>query len=208
MPDPAEAVAPPLDATPGQTLEGIPLLEGIPFLDDATRPRAPAIPGATPAHRAQGRRLGLYHRHHLAELAAARGALNRFLAGTGTVEAVSEGLASMSMTENYRTFGNLCGRQCQLLQMHHDIEEGSLYPVLGQDAGLRPVLDRLGAEHRTVHALLERIRETLQAIALSPTRARVLALAEIYAVFERVVVSHFGYEERELEEAIGYYDAL
>ncbi|WP_405030656.1 hemerythrin domain-containing protein [Methylobacterium sp. WCS2018Hpa-22] len=92
--------------------------------------------------------------------------------------------------------------------MHHDIEEGSLYPRLRQNVGLRPVLDRLGAEHRTVHALLERIRETSNVIASDPTRERILALDEIYEVFERIVVSHFGYEERELEEAIGFYDAL
>jgi hypothetical protein len=183
-------------------------LDGIPFLDDATRPKAPVIPGVTLAQRAKGRRLGLYHRHHLEELAAVRSALDRLLAGTGAVEAVSHRMASLSMIENYRTFGNLCGSQCQLLQMHHDIEEGSLYPRLRQNVGLRPVLDRLGAEHRTVHALLERIRETSNAIASDPTRERILALAEIYEVFERIVVSHFGYEERELEEAIGFYDAL
>lgn len=183
-------------------------LEGIPFLDDATRPKAPAIPGVTPAQRAQGRRLGLYHRHHLAELATVRGALNRFLSGTGTGEAVSDGVASLSMIENYRAFGNLCGRQCQLLQIHHDIEEDSLYPTLRQNAGLRIVLDRLSAEHRTVHALLERIRETSRVIASNPTKENVHALSEIYAVFQRIVISHFGYEECELEEAIGYYGAL
>ncbi|PJI51561.1 hypothetical protein CTI14_57900, partial [Methylobacterium radiotolerans] len=33
-----------------------------------------------------------------------------------------------------------------------------MYPRLRRSDGLRRVLDRLGAEHRTVHALLERIR--------------------------------------------------
>jgi len=64
-------------------------LDGIPFLGDATRPKAPVIPGVTPAQRARGRRLGLYHRHHLEELAAVRYALDRLLAGTDAVEAVS-----------------------------------------------------------------------------------------------------------------------
>nr|USU32363.1 hemerythrin domain-containing protein [Methylobacterium sp. OTU13CASTA1] len=181
---------------------------GIPFLDDATRPKAPVIPGVTPAQHAPGRRLSLYHRHHLEELAAVRYALERLVAGTGAIEAVSDRMTSLSMIENYRTFGNLCGRQCQLLEMHHDIEEGSLYPLLGRNVGLRPVLDRLGAEHRTVYALLERIRETSNAIGSDPTRKSILALNEIYGVFERIVISHFGYEERELEEAIGFYDAL
>ncbi|WP_179240034.1 hemerythrin domain-containing protein [Methylobacterium radiotolerans] len=162
----------------------------------------------TRAQRARGRRLALYHRHHLAELAAVRGALDRFLAGTGTVEAVTDGVASMTLTENYRAFGTLCGRQCHLLQMHHDIEEGDMYPRLRRSDGLRRVLDRLGAEHRTVHALLERIRAIVRSVASAPTREQVLDLREVYGVFERVVISHFGYEERELEEAIGYYDAL
>ncbi|ACB23368.1 hypothetical protein ABID82_004764 [Methylobacterium sp. PvP062] len=201
-PDTPEAAAPPVEARLGRALDGIP------FLDDATRPKAPPIPGVTPAQRARGRRLALYHRHHLAELAAVRGALDRFLAGTGTVEAVTDGVASMTLTENYRAFGTLCGRQCHLLQMHHDIEEGDMYPRLRQSDGLRRVLDRLGAEHRTVHALLERIRAIVRSVASAPTREQVLDLREVYGVFERVVISHFGYEERELEEAIGYYDAL
>lgn len=203
MPSTFEAVAAlPPKAEPSKTFEGIP------FLDDATRPQAPAIPGVTPAQRAQGRSLSLYHHYHLVELATVRGALNRLLVGTGTAEAVSDGVASLSMVANYSTFGNLCGRQCQLLKMHHDIEEGSMYPTLRRDPGLRPVLDRLSAEHRTVHALLELIQESSRAVAANPSREQILALGEIYAVFERVVVSHFGYEERELEDAIGYYDAL
>lgn len=202
MLDTAEAASSPLDAKLGRAFEGIP------FLDDATRPKAPPIPGVTPAQRAQGRRLALYHRHYLAELAAVRVALDCFVAGTGTVAAVMDGVSSLSLAENYRAFGNLCGRQCQLLQMHHDIEEGDMYPRLRQAAGLQQVLDRLSAEHRTVHGLLERIRDIVQSIAVGPTVERVLALREVYEVFERVVVSHFGYEERELEEAIGYYDAL
>ncbi|MGU3558409.1 hemerythrin domain-containing protein [Methylobacterium radiotolerans] len=201
-PDTPEAAAPPVEARLGRALDGIP------FLDDATRPKAPPIPGVTPAQRARGRRLALYHRHHLAELAAVRGALDRFLAGTGTVEAVTDGVASMTLTENYRAFGTLCGRQCHLLQMHHDIEEGDMYPRLRRSDGLRRVLDRLGAEHRTVHAFLERIRAIVRSVASAPTREQVLDLREVYGVFERVVISHFGYEERELEEAIGYYDAL
>lgn len=200
--DTAEAASSPLGAGLGRALEGIP------FLDDATRPKAPTIPGVTPAQRAQGRRLALYHRHHLAELAAVRVALDRFLAGAGAVEAITDGVTSLSLAENYRAFGNLCGRQCHLLQMHHDIEEGDMYPRIRQAAGLHQVLDRLSAEHRTVHGLLERIRDIVQSVTLEPTAERVLALREVYEVFERVVVSHFGYEERELEEAIGYYDAL
>jgi Hemerythrin HHE cation binding domain len=183
-------------------------LDNIPVLDEASRPKAAAIRGATSTHREQGRRLGLFHRIHLDELAAVRIALDRLVAGTGTVEALSEGIASMSMIENYRGFGNLCGSQCVLLQMHHDIEESSMYPILGQHAGLRPVLDRLSKEHEIVGALLDRIRGALSSLAVSPSREAIFALREIYDVLEKVIVSHFKYEEHELAEAIGFYGAL
>lgn len=183
-------------------------IDNIMVLDEASRPKAAAIRGATSMHREQGRRLGLFHRRHLDELAAVRSALNRLVAGTGTVEALSEGIASMSMIENYRDFGNLCGSQCLLLQMHHDIEESSMYPILGQDAGLRPVLERLSKEHETVNALLDRIQGTLGSIAANPSREAILALREIYDVLEKVIASHFRYEENELAEAIGFYGAL
>ncbi|MER2196676.1 hypothetical protein ABS771_18555 [Methylobacterium brachiatum] len=48
----------------------------------------------------------------------------------------------------------------------------------------------------------------MRSVTIQPTVDRVLALEEVYEVFERVVVSHSKYEESELEEAIGYYDAL
>jgi hypothetical protein len=180
-------------------------VEGIAFLDDATRPQAPPIPGATAAQRAHGRRLGLYHRYHLDEIAGVRRALDRFLSGLGTAEDVADGVAAMTMIENFRAFGNLCGRQCQLLEMHHTIEDQSLFPLLSRNEGLRPVLDRLRAEHVTIHALLERLQTASRAIALDPASEAASALAEIYAVFERTVASHFGYEERQLEEALGFY---
>lgn len=180
-------------------------IEGIALLDDATRPNAPPIPGATDAQRAHGRRLGLYHRFHLDEIAGVRRALDRFLSGLGTAGDVADSVATMTMIENYRNFGNLCGRQCQLLEMHHTIEDQSLFPRLRRNEGLRPVLDRLSAEHVTIHALSERLQTASRVIALDPAAEAVASLVEIFQAFARTVASHFGYEERQLEEALGFY---
>ena len=111
----------------------------------------------------------------------------------------------MTMIENYRNFGNLCGRQCQLLEMHQTIEDQSLFPRLRRNDGLRPVLDRLTAEHVTIHAPSERLQAASRAIAHDPDADAVASLAEIFAVFARTVASHFGYEERQLEDALGFY---
>ncbi|RYG39739.1 hypothetical protein EON79_23830 [bacterium] len=194
-----KSATPPAAPKPGHAVDGIP------FLNDETRPKAPRIPGVTPAQRAQGRRLGHYHRHHLNELVTVRVALDRFLNGMSSAEAISEIVASLSMIENYRAFGNLCGNQCQLLEMHHTIEDRSIFPRLMQDKGLRPVVERLAKEHLTVHALIERLLDISRAVAHSPSHDAIVAMREVYEVFERVVMSHFKYEETELEEALGFY---
>ena len=89
--------------------------------------------------------------------------------------------------------------------MHHTIEDQDIFPRLRRNEGLRPVLDRLQAEHVTIHALSERLQTELRAIALDPAAAAASSLAEIFAVFARTVASHFGYEETQLEEALGVY---
>lgn len=182
------------------------MIEGIAFLDDATRPTAPDIPGVTPAQRAHGRRLAAYHRLHLHELAKVRDGLENLLAGTASVEEFTGRVSTMMMVENYRRFQTLCGNQCALLEMHHTIEDQRLFPALRQENGLRKVLDRLSAEHLTIHALIDRLVEMSKALSIEPSSGNEGMLREVYAALERVVVSHFGYEERELEEALGFFE--
>lgn len=182
------------------------MIHDIAFLDDETRPRAPAIEGATDAHRAHGRRLTLFHRFHLQQLALLRRALGDVERGLGDPGALAGHVSSMAMIENYRRFGNLCGQECQLLTMHHMIEDHEIFPHLrGRSEGLRKVIDRLSAEHDVVHTLLERLEQAAAAFTAEPDTARLAALREVFNALERVVISHFGYEERELEEALGFY---
>ena len=181
------------------------MLADITFLDDATRPHAPALPGATDAQRESGRHLAAVHRYHLAELAKVRRALDAFLAGTGPAEAISETVATMTMLENYRRFGALCGNACQLLNLHHTIEDRAIFPRLREHAPMRAVVDRLAAEHLVVHALIERLEKAAREVSHEPDPKAFANLRETYEALERVVLSHFGYEERELESALGYY---
>ncbi len=181
------------------------MLEGIAFLDDATRPHAPALPDATDAQRESGRHLAAVHRYHLSELAKVRRALDAFLAGTGTAEAIADSVSTMTMLENYRRFGALCGNACQLLNLHHTIEDRAIFPRLREHAPMRAVVDRLAAEHLTVHALIERLEKAARDVSFQPDSEQFAKLREVYEALERVVLSHFGYEERELESALGYY---
>jgi hypothetical protein len=186
--------------------DGPDVIDDIAFLDDSTRPLAPSIEGASDLHRAHGKRLTLFHRYHLQQLAQLRRALDELEKGMGDAAALAEQVGSMAMIENYRRFGSLCGQECQLLTLHHTIEDQEIFPQLRNTSdGLRKVIDRLSAEHLIVHELLVRLQEATRRFAQEPGEAALASLRRVYEALERVVISHFGYEERELEEALGFY---
>ena len=98
------------------------------FLDDATRPKAPKIEGITPAQRRQGQRLALIHEHHLAQMNEVRWVMEQVEAGEQSTQTLLEAISSLQMAANYRVFGNLCCRECQMLTLHHTIEDQSIFP--------------------------------------------------------------------------------
>lgn len=176
-------------------------------VDFGTRPSVPSFPEATDAHRRLGRRLAAIHRMHLNDIGRIGIVLDRIEAGTAQGAELSAAVSEMELTQNYRQFGTLCGRECQVLTFHHDAEEYRLFPQLserGNDA-LRAVVDRLMAEHKVVHELLERLERAAMTLMFETDAARFEETRAIFRQLETVVRSHFGYEETELEEAIGLF---
>ena len=179
----------------------------IDLLDDSTRPRAPKIPGATDMHRRQGRRLAMIHAMYLRQIAHVRTVMERFEAGANDGKELGAAVTSLEIMENYQVFGNLCGQECQMLTIHHTIEDRELFPALMQGSdGLRKVVVRLSAEHKIIHKLLEMLQERSVAIISDPNSENFAQLKQVFEVLEEVVTSHFGYEQGELEEAIGYWN--
>lgn len=179
-------------------------------LDEAGRPEAPSLDGVDPNARQNGRRLAAIHRLHLRDIVQVRGLLNQIEQTGQGAGALADAIPKMSMAENYRTFGNLCGRECMVLNMHHNIEEQDMFPRLENagNTGITAVVAKLREEHRVVHALIERLYEVAVTLVDAPSRE---AYAEVKSVFEQleaVVRSHFKYEETELEEALGVFQAI
>lgn len=114
---------------------------------------------------------------------------------------------SLDMAENFRAFGSLCGRECQVLKFHHDIEGADMFPRVEAAGGgmFREVVAKLKAEHEVVHELIIRLDRAADALAEDPSDENFVQAATIFRKLEEVVRSHFGYEETELAEAIGYY---
>ena len=176
-------------------------------VDDGSRPKAPPIDGATDRDRAAGRQLAAIHRHYLMDLARITRLMERIEAGDAPPDALADIVLHSDMARNLAAFGTICGQACHVLMMHHNIEEGHMFPGLDGPApeGIRAVVARLKEEHKVIHELLNRLAVAAQALAAEGADARFAEVQAVYRALFEAVRSHFRYEETELEEAIGVY---
>ena len=178
------------------------------LLDPTTRPKMTKIEGATDAQRRHGRRLAAIHEMHLRQMRQVRHVMEQVASGERQLAALDTALSELDMRHNYRVFGSVCGQECGMLTGHHTIEDRYLFPVLAAQDNpiLRRVVERLMAEHEIVHAYIERMEDAATELMNQPGPDTFAALREAFETLESFVVSHFGYEQEELEEALGYYE--
>ena len=180
----------------------------ITLLDDRTRPKAPALAGATAAQKLPGRQLKMIHRHHLQQMAHVRHVLDLVAEGVAKPDALRDAVRALDLKESMRLFGNLCGQECEMLTAHHDIESAYVFPVLherGND-GIRKVVERLMAEHEIIHHYLRELEHGVATLVREQSALHFVAVKDGFLALERIIKSHFKYEETELETAIGFYD--
>jgi len=176
-------------------------------LNEAARPSAPAIPNLSSAQKGAGRHLRAIHRHHLAEVTRARSVLTHIEQGEKNPAALLEALKDMDLFDNMRVFGNLCGRECQMLNFHHNAEERQVFPALEQrgPVGLQKVVAKLREEHLVVHELIQRLEAAAAELMAAPSETQFQRTQAVFDVLERVIRSHFSYEETEIGDALGVY---
>lgn len=178
----------------------------IPVLDETTRPKAPKIEGVTSAQRHRGQQLAMIHQMHLEQIEHVEAVIAQIEAGNTEAHHVFDAVTDLRMMSNYRLFGNLCGQECRLLTFHHTSEDQHVFPALMQGSeGLRRVVERLMFEHTVIHALLEELEMRAATLMKAPGQDNFTALSEAFRKLAATVRSHFGYEQTELEEAIGYH---
>ncbi len=178
----------------------------IQFLDDATRPEPIRLDGLTPAQRAPGLRLKAVHDHLRDNMTTLGRLIERAAAGGGSATEIAGEAAGLAIVGNYRRFGTLCGQHCQIVHMHHSIEDEAVFPAIAaQGAAFRKIADRLRVEHEVVHELLLRLIDSLALLAAAPDRMRFDETLELYRALERVLLSHLGYEEAAIGDALGFF---
>lgn len=173
--------------------------------DEAARPRPPAYPGITPAERSHGRRLAAIHQMYRAELSALARLMGQIRDDLAAPDALAPAVAGTQLARNFALFGTACGRDCALLQNHHDIEEGWMFPSLAERGGalLAPVIARLKAEHEVIHRLIGDLHVAAEALVADRSASGFETCASRFEALDRAIRSHFGYEETVLEEPLG-----
>jgi hypothetical protein len=148
----------------------------------------------------------MIHDHLREEMKTLGRLIERASAGTVSAAEMGEETAQLTMVTNFRRFGTLCGEHCRFVHTHHSLEDAYIFPALGrQGEAFRKIAERLQAEHMVVHELLLRLVDRLRELAREPTRTRFEAAREVYTALERVLLSHLGYEERAMGDALGYF---
>ncbi|WP_332719689.1 hemerythrin domain-containing protein [Pelagibacterium mangrovi] len=182
------------------------MLLDITFLDDSTRPVAPRL-DATPQQKVYGQHLKAIHDHLRQNTKVLRTMIDEIMAGKKTVREVEEEAEALTMVHNFRRFGNLCGQHCQVVHTHHSIEDAGFFPVLSQKGeAWKKVTDRLQAEHEVVHELLVRLIGALNTLVREPNAENFADAVEVNDALERVLLSHLGYEEDSIGDALGYFN--
>ncbi len=185
------------------------MLLNIAFLDDATRPAIPRLEGLTDAQRAPGEHLREIHDHLRDNMVTLGKLIERANAGTVSADEIAAETGDLAMVANYRRFGNLCGQYCQFVHTHHSIEDHHLFPTLAmQGPAFKAIAERLTAEHVVVHELLERLVDALNALAAEPSQTRFEDTKTVYQALERVLLSHLGWEEEAMGDALGYFGIM
>lgn len=180
------------------------MTDDIKFLDDSTRPEGPKFENLTIQQRAPGRHLAMIHNHFKQNMQVLRDLIDQVAAGEVTPEELKQRTEAMPMMENYRRFGALCGQHCQIIHTHHSIEDAHIFPELSaKSEAFKKVVDRLIAEHETVHALIMRLVANLNALIQNPDADNFATAKDTYETLERVLLSHFNYEEDSIGDALG-----
>ena len=171
------------------------------------RPSMPALGNVTEAEHRAGLHLAAIHRMHLRDMQRLAHILEQVEQGGVLPEVFASEVSNVELTRNMRIFGTMCGRECQVLTFHHDAEEHMIFPQLEQQniQALSRVVDRLKQEHLIVHELITRLETAAQALVQNPDEHNFSRTKATFAQLHTVVISHFGYEETELREALGRF---
>ncbi len=178
--------------------------------DESTRPRRPES-STEISYTRRGRLVGQHlidvHDMLRRELAELRDLLGQVREGALTAGDARSALNDMTLRQNDWTLGAFCARYCGAITGHHGLEDDAIFPHLARsEPSLSPVIDRLVAEHLTIHDAVMAVDRALVDHINHPTDYR--AIQSAIDLLTDALLSHLSYEEREIVEPLarlGFY---
>jgi hemerythrin-like domain-containing protein len=152
--------------------------------------------------RAQQDLLRRVHDHLRSELATILVAVDQVAAGAADPGATRSMINALTMRENFWALGSFCAGYCQMLSMHHGIEDAAMFPgLLARNAALAPVVERLTADHELVAGVLVELDSAL--VALLDGGRDVATIRQLAQRLSDLLLPHLAYEEEQLLPVIG-----
>ena len=172
--------------------------------DESTRPTGPAPDpdrAYTDHEAAAGQHLVDVHDMLRGELDQVRSLVDQVASGRVDAGTARSHVNEMTMRQNAWTLGAYCQSYCRVVTGHHSLEDQAMLPHLRRaDPRLAPVVDRLEAEHRVIHDVLEGVDAAL--VEMVRGGGDVTGLRAAVDLLTDTLLSHLSYEERELVEPL------
>jgi hypothetical protein len=171
--------------------------DSLPHFDAAARPSWKFDQPSSSSGQGLGRRLIEVHDHIREETRKLLAVIGDVIEGRELVAAARSALEALSLRQHYPGLGGFCTGYCELLTIHHTLEDRQVFPGLATiHPGLKPVLKQLYAEHEVVAELIKKLDEVLAASARDEEARQ--HLERVSAALADQLLSHLVYEESQL----------
>jgi len=179
--------------------------------DETTRPTLdePADTTYSATQETFHRHLVEIHDHLRSELTRLYDLVEEVRRGVLTAAEARSEVHAMSLRQNNWTLRAYCQSYCGFVNGHHSLEDASVFPHLRRaEPDAAPVLDRLAAEHVTIHHDLDDVDRVLVTLVRDADEAALDAVEVALRTLGDRLLSHLAYEERELRGPLarhGFY---
>lgn len=158
-----------------------------------------------PAQRRMGDHLRDVHDMYRAELQVVTELAALVRSGDADLDDLRGTIHGMAVRTNIEQFGAVCLRYCAMVTQHHTLEDRGMFPaVRAASEAYAELVDQLEHEHGVIHQQLRRVDEAI--VAVDADRTLVARALDELDVLDRILRSHFAYEETQLLEPLGLVD--
>lgn len=153
-----------------------------------------------------GEQLIYVHNHLRGESRRLLDAFDEWLENRGDLGQVEDQLKSLSSSTSFAAVGSLCSGYCELLRMHHQIEDRRLFPELNtRDDSLGPVLRTLFEEHEVIAELIASLQHLISNATQQSDRKSGSRIDRLLRHLTEQLESHLSYEEQQLCVPLNVY---